>query len=205
VPERESVRGEGAVAAAAPVVQTPASWSNSVLVAAAAMGVFAAGYLIARYGENQNRLLIASALAEQLYNRTSSPETRQSLRTIRGILADIGDESRKLTEPKKEGVEAPSPERIAASIREGIGRAGVEIDRTIEAQTLRPEQQAALNAILNEQLQVVTEMKIQELINRGVLSVTKPPEPAGASAGASGAATPAGQPGAKAEPAKGGK
>lgn len=152
----------------------PPARSSSALLLAAAVGLFACGFLIARYGQRQEHYLIAEALAEQLSNRTYSPETKRSMQDIRALLSEIGDESRKLTEPKKDGADAPKPEQISAAIIEKISRASKQIDQAIAATALRPEQQYAIDKLVLQRLQSAVEQNIQELVSRGVLTVNKP-------------------------------
>jgi proteasome lid subunit RPN8/RPN11 len=189
-------------AAAAP---SPLSLTGAALYIAAAAGLVAAGFFAASYNQEQQHVLVARALAEQLYNRTSSPEARRSLMEVRALLSEIGDEAGKLTEPKKEGVEPRKPEQVTAAIGRRVALANAELGKAIESQNLTIEQQAAIDWFVAQRLQAVMDKKLQDLIASGAITVTKPAEkdakPAPAPTPSPDGAAP--KPGA--EPAKGGK
>lgn len=183
--ERERKREDEPARTAALVEALPPMRTSPIFMLAAAVVFITAGYLAAKYGERQEQYVIAQGLAQQLYNRSASLEILGAAKETRILLAEINAERQRLTAPKKEGEPAPSVDQVAGRIDDRVRRAEREVERILSANALRPEQQAAINAIVAERV----DQELKELVARGAITVNKggaPPASAPASAPASG-------------------
>lgn len=147
---------------------------NGLMLLAVGVCLVVAGYMLANSMQRQEQLTIAHALAQQLCNHTSSLEVLQSSKEIRALLSEAKAEYAKLSVPGKEGEQAPKLEAVVARAAKKFESAEREIDRILAAVALRPEQAAALDALVQQGV----DQRLQTLVARGFVTVNKNPPPA---------------------------
>lgn len=152
-----------------PITVTPAPQygMSPLMMFGVGLCVLLIGFLLAKFAQRQEQVVIAQALAQQLYNHTSSVNAMQSARELRQLLSDITAESRRLTGKLKEGEQPPKAEDVVARVARLAQRGDSEVDRIISAITLRPEQTAALDALVEERVK----QQLQDLLAKGVITL----------------------------------